>query len=281
MSDSCAEDSDNSDEEESTLRTTSTNYNESSTESSSDSEEDDEDFGVSLQQERQIEEQEQKELEILLSNKEELKNKVYALLKRTRKLISFIRKSSILTTFVREEARRKEIELNALNISNNEEKIQLNELINDFYVRWSSTYLMISRLISMQQIVNDITYTPQARIGLTYRQIRKLKSLTNTHLDWEILQNLADVLAPFHLATRCLSTRKYPTLAMSYWIKQNLYYFLSSQRPELSIANALKELLLEKFKIYFESKVTSEEKNAKLVSQNTLMKIFVLVYDFT
>ena len=73
---------------------------------------------------------------------------------------------------------------------------------------------MMSRLICIQQIINDITYTPQALIGLSSWQIKRLKSSTYTHLDWEILQVLAGVLAPFHLATRCISTRKYPTLAI-------------------------------------------------------------------
>ena len=75
---------------------------------------------------------------------------------------------------------------------------------------------MLNRMLSTQQIINDITYIPQPRIGLTYQQINKLKSLTYTHLDWELLQGLASVLAPFYFATLCLSTRKYPTLAISY-----------------------------------------------------------------
>ena len=74
-----------------------------------------------------------------------------------------------------------------INVSNNEEKIQANELVKDFYVRWSSTYLMITRLICVQQI-NDISYTPQACIGLSYRQIKRFKSSTYTHLDWEIFK---------------------------------------------------------------------------------------------
>ena len=277
VSDSCSEDmTDNSDDEESVLPLTSANNTETSTESSTDDEEEDQEgYRALLQHERQVEEQEQKELEILLSNKEELKKKIHALLKRTRKLVSIVRKSSVLTSFVREEARRKQIELNLINVSNNEQKVQVNELVKDFYVRWSSTYLMISRLICIQQIINDITYTPQARIGLSYGQIKKLKSSTYTHLDWEILQALASVLAPFHLATRCLSTQKYPTLAMSYWIKQNLNFYLSTQRPEVPIENALKQLLLEKFKIYFDSMVTLEEKNSKLVSEDISMKLFI------
>ena len=67
---------------------------ETSTESSTDGKEEDQKGCRTLvQQKRQVEEHEQKELEILLSNKEELKKKIHAVLKRTRKLVSIIGKS--------------------------------------------------------------------------------------------------------------------------------------------------------------------------------------------
>ena len=94
------------------------------------------------------------------------------------------------------------------------------------------------------------------------------------------IQALAGVLAPCHLATRCLSTRKYPTLTMSYWIKQNLTFYLSTERSEVFIEYALNQLLLEKFEIYFESIVTLEEKNSKLVSENISIESLHLNFDF-
>lgn len=94
--------------------------------------------------------------------------------------------------------------------------------------------------------------------------------LTFTHLDWEILQGLASVLAPFHLATLCLSARKYPTLATSYWICQNLRLYLSNEVSDSSLETALKRVLLEKFIYHFDSKLTSDQKNLKLVSRNKM-----------
>ncbi|CAF4445859.1 unnamed protein product, partial [Didymodactylos carnosus] len=138
--------------------------------------------------------------------------------------------------------------------------------VRDFHVRWNSTYLMLTRLLAVQQIINDITYTPQPRTGLTAKHIKKLKSLANNHLDWELLQSLATALTPFYLATRCLSGRQYPTLTLSYWVTQNLHLFLSTEIPDAPLENAFLHLLLNKFRFYFESKVTFEQKRGKLIA---------------
>ena len=158
--------------------------------------------------------------------------------------------------------------------SNNEEKSKINDLVKDFYVRWSSTYLMLIRLLAFQQIINDVTYTPYIQAGLNKKQIKKLKSLANTHIDWELLRSLSNVPAPFYLATRCLSGRKYTTLALSYWVTQNLRFFLTAKVPGAPLENALKGLLLEKFKLHFDSKATLEQKHGKLVSKDKQEHIF-------
>ena len=207
--DDCSTDgSDVSDDEESESIASDDDTDTSSSESSSSEEEE----SPPPQRGHSGEEyQEQKELKQLLFSPDELKNKIYQLLKRTRKLISMIHKSSILTGFVRDEARRKQIGVTSSGDSNTGKKIKISELVKDFHVRWNSTYLMLTRLLTVQQIVNDITYSPQAGIGLKIKQIKKLRSLVNTHLDWELLQSLANVLSPFFLATLCMSGRRYPT----------------------------------------------------------------------
>jgi hypothetical protein len=267
VSDECIEeDSDDSDDEEDdTPAPINQDESDSSCESSS-SEEDDHDSIVS--QENEELEEEERELQMLLSNPEDLKKKIHDLLKRTRKLISTIHKSSILTSFVRHEAQRKQMELAALMNSNNKEKIKLNDLVKDFHVRWSSTFLMLTRFLTFKQIIDDITYTPHVQAGLDKKQIKKLKSFANTYMDWEMLRSLCNVLAPFYWATRCLSGRKYTTLALSYWITQNLRLFLTEEAPDAPLESAMKVLLYDKFKLYFESKATLEQKHGKLVSKN-------------
>ncbi|CAF2755421.1 unnamed protein product [Rotaria sp. Silwood2] len=93
-----------------------------------------------------------------------------------------INKSSILTTFVRNEIKRRQIDLDAA--------------INP----------------DGQQIVNDIIYSPQSHIGLTIKQIKKIRSLQINQFEWKLIESLSNVLAPFYFATKCLSGRQYPTL---------------------------------------------------------------------
>ncbi|CAF4656928.1 unnamed protein product, partial [Rotaria sp. Silwood2] len=252
------DDSDNSEEDDSIVKEPDENETDTSSNSNTSSE-DEEQHLASSQQEKQPEEPQQ-ELEKLLLNPEELKNKINLLLKKLRKLISMIYKSSILTSFIRSEIQRKQIDLDTINNSNGQYNIKINELVKDFYVRWNSTYFMLTRVIAIQQIINNITYTPQARIGLTFKQIKRLKSLTNSHLDWELLQGLTNVLAPFSLATSCLSGSKYVTLSLSYWVQKNLHTYLSTATTN-PLENVLKRLLLNKFIFYFESKATPEQRS--------------------
>jgi hypothetical protein len=126
---------------------------------------------------------------------------------------------------------------------------------------------MLVRLLVVQQIINDLTYSSHVHVGLTMKQVRKLRSFANNHLDWELLQSLTNVLAPFYLATQCLSGRKYSTLSLSYWITQNLFVYLTNQISDSPLEKGLKQLLLNKFNLYFKTKATREQQCAKLVSK--------------
>ena len=240
---------------------------EESDSSSDDSSDDNDDPSRSQVQDRQTQDdEEEREMEQLLSNCDDLKNKIFSLIKKNRSLIKMIHKSSILTAFVRNGIQRKQIALNAASDAKNEERVKINDLVIDFHIRWNSTYLMLERLLVVQQIINDITYSSHAHIGLTPKQVKKLRSFANNHLDWELLQSLANVLAPFYLATKCLSGRKYSTLSLSYWITENLFVYLTNRTFDSRLENALKELLFHKFNLYFKTKITHEEECAKLVS---------------
>ena len=233
----------------------------------SDSSDDDNNstFTQSQQDRRIQEEEEEQEMEQLLSNPDELKKRISCLLKKIRKLIKMINKSSILTTFVRDEIKRRQIDLDAAINSTDEKKVKVNDLVNDFHIRWNSTFIMLARLWAAQQIVNDITYSPQSHIGLTAKQIKKLRSLQNNRLEWELIESLANVLAPFYFATKCLSGRQYATLLLSYWITNHLFFHLTSEKPDCPLENGLRNLLFDKFNLYFNTNVTHEQRHAKLV----------------
>ncbi|CAF1298723.1 unnamed protein product [Adineta steineri] len=212
------------------------------------------------------EEKENQEIKQLLLNPDELKKRISYLLKKVRKLIKMINKSSLLTTFVRAEIKRRQIDLDININSTNEKKIKVNDLVNDFYIRWNSTFIMLARFSAAEQLVNDITYSPPSHIGLTVKQITKLRSLQNNHLQWKLIKSLADVLAPFYFATKCLSGRQYPTLSLSYWTTNFLFLHLTNEKLSSPLENGLKKLLFDKLTFYFKTNATYEQQCAKLIA---------------
>ncbi|CAF5091816.1 unnamed protein product, partial [Rotaria sp. Silwood1] len=165
-------------------------FDETESDSYSDRSDDDSTYSQS-QQDRQLQEgNKEQELQLLLSNPDKLKNKISSLLKKKRKLIKMINKSSNFTSFVRNEIECKQMALNATTGPTDEEKIKINHLVNDFYIRWTSTYIMLIRLLLVQSIINNITYSPHTDIDLTTKQVKKLPSLRNGHLEWKLLQSL-------------------------------------------------------------------------------------------
>ena len=169
------------------------------------------------------------------------RKKTNSLLKKNRRLIKLINKSSNLTLFIRNEIQRKQFTLDASIDSTDEKKIKINDLVNDFYVRWNSTYIMLIRLLAIQPIINNITFSPNTNMGLSMIQVKKLRSLSNSDLEWELLRSVASVLAPFHLATKCFSGCKYAILSLSYWTTENLYIYVTSETSVSSFENGFKK----------------------------------------
>lgn len=87
--------------------------------------------------------------------------------------------------------------------------------LNDFIVRWSSSYKMLNRFYKMKIIVDEITCNPQLIAGIKKAQETKLKKLILRSEDWNILNSLRNVLYPFYRATMMLQIRKYETLPLA------------------------------------------------------------------
>ncbi|CAF0767844.1 unnamed protein product [Adineta steineri] len=78
---------------------------------------------------------------------------------------------------------------------------------------------MLARLWATQLIVNDITYSSLYHIGLTVKQIRKLQSLQNNHLERELIKPLVAASKKDIPSRTILSplSSEYPTITCDSW----------------------------------------------------------------
>ncbi|CAF2180976.1 unnamed protein product [Rotaria magnacalcarata] len=191
---------------------------------------------------------------------------VYNLLQRVRRLVRFIRKSSVLYRYIRNQIRLKNIEIVRSAHEQNLKPVKLNNAVLDFRIRWNTTYTMISRFIALSSIITDITVLPSIEIGLKKKQYEKLQQLSFSRFDWSILAALKNVLFPFYRATTLLSGSKYPTLSIAYSVSTGLKNFLTKSKDDQPLENSLKQLLLAKFSYYFEQEISWDQKRATLIA---------------
>ncbi|CAM4885604.1 unnamed protein product [Rotaria socialis] len=96
----------------------------------------------------------------ITANPSDLSSIVYNLLQRVRKLIKFIRKSSVLDRYIfefRNQIRLKSIEIIRSAHEQSVKSVKLNNAVLEFRIRWNTTYIMISRFIALSSIITDIT----------------------------------------------------------------------------------------------------------------------------
>ena len=147
----------------------------------------------------------------IVSNFNLLSSAIHNLLQRVRKLIKFIKKSSVLDRYIRQQIRLKNMELDRP-IQQQIKSTKLNNVALDFRIRWNTTYVMISRFISLSSIITDITLSSSIESGLNKNQCKKLRELSFSRLDRLILTALKAVLFPFYHATKLLSGSKLSNL---------------------------------------------------------------------
>jgi hypothetical protein len=104
--------------------------------------------------------------------------------------------------------------------------------------------------------------------GITNSQKTSIASLKLSNGEWNLVESLIYVLAPFYKATKMLSGRKYPTLALSFVIKKIFHAFLSSDtnESESDSISRLKKAILPFFEYHLESKISNEQKETVLVN---------------
>lgn len=184
----------------------------------SDDEEDDDEMGeLHLEVEAEI-------------GAEEIRDDIRSQLKAVRKIVNFFNnsdiKNSILQKFVKSHFDNEQKEL---------------ELLKDFKVRWITIPPMINRFLLLKvPIMNAL------------RELRKLDLLEN--IDFELLKNLSNALAPLETATKKIEERC-TTIVESELIIEMLCKKLSSNGDALS--KELSELIIERHE---------QRRNIKLVS---------------
>ena len=134
----------------------------------------------------------------------------------------------------------------------------------DFFIRWNSTFKMITRFKSLKKIVIALTSCPEEAEGITQRQIRNLKKFALTNQDWLIVDILENILNPFFKATEIISGRNYPTLPISHIVyaslKMHLGSFSASKEEKI-----IKKSLLDLLEFHFKNKLTKSQKDYTLV----------------
>ncbi|CAF2388834.1 unnamed protein product [Rotaria sp. Silwood2] len=195
-----------------------------------------------------------------------LLSKIHILLKRIRKLVSTILKSSILNRYVDKQIKLKEEDVNKQS-TEEQKKIRLKKFTLDMKIRWNSTLAMLSRFLCHSSIINSLTHDPTSIIGLKTRQCRTLRKLSFSSIDWTILKSLEYVLLPFDQATTALSNRHRSSLSTSYGAIHAIKGFLKAkENAPLTLENILKKHLLSTFDYYYEKHVTDEQNIVTLVS---------------
>ena len=101
-------------------------------------------------------------------------------------------------------------------------------------------------------------------------QIKKLKDLSLSSDDWELIEILVSLLKPFYDATIQLQNQKYTTLSISYVIEYLLVEFF--ERKVAQSADeweaVFSDIFLRYTKKHLQQKITAEQKKSHQVKIN-------------
>ena len=176
---------------------------------------------------------------------------IITLMEKCRKVITTIRKSSILSETVHTFA-------NTLSIKGG--------LIIDMRVRWNSSYKMLQRILVYQTVFEKLYEELHSLVGITNKQRNKLLELKLDGNDWNLIQTLRRVLERFDEATKVLSGQKYPTLSLSYAIMSSLLHYLNTQSNDV-LENDIKDTLINSYM----KNVVRDGKNMTLIRVSALL----------
>ena len=137
---------------------------------------------------------------------------INTLVRKCRSLISFIKRSTILTAYFASERRNFSIKRN---------------LSIDVRTRWNSTFYLIASFIVLLDVVERL-FTSKHRLQIKQDHLDKLPNLELTGDDWIMLSQLHGISQPFFHATRAMSRCPYPTISFTYYLIVCLKMFLQN-----------------------------------------------------
>ena len=117
---------------------------------------------------------------------------------------------------------------------------------------------MLKRLIDHQVVVKSVFIYKFPTI--TAEQRSSLAKVYIDHKNWDILQALHEILQPLALATRSLSGKHYATLALAYTTINILRFGLKPKPHDSRCLALLKKSVLAQFELYFDIKMTKQQK---------------------
>lgn len=136
---------------------------------------------------------------------------------------------------------------------------------------------MLKRFIEYREVIENITIIHRSVIaGLTASVASQLTKLMLTDDDWKCLAAIRNVLSIFNQACNLVLRQHYPTASVGYVITSGLHFSLHkpSTGPYAEIENALKRWLFASFEKHFDSKLSSDQKQALVVSFTASPKMF-------
>jgi hypothetical protein len=121
----------------------------------------------------------------------------------------------------------------------------------DVCTRWNSTLHMIESFITLKPVIIKL-FDEKSDIGLQRKQSEKLDQLELTSSDWILLKMLSQLLKPFDLATKLLSSQQFPIIGLCIFALHHIKTFLGEADSDGELVRRLKNSLLNSMARYID-----------------------------
>ena len=158
------------------------------------------------------------------------------LMRKCRFLVSMIKRSSLIRSFFEKES----------------SQLGIRRMLSaDVCTSWNSTLHMIESFIALKLVVMK-PFDEKSDIGLSRKQSEKLEKLVLTSSDWTLLKILSQLLKPFDLATKLLSSQQFPTIGLCIFALHHIKTFLEDTESDGDLVRRLKRCLLKTMTRYID-----------------------------